>query len=147
MRTGNRALGLSSIFTLLVLFTLPSCNNEKSEIGKPVLIRAIESEANVIVGTVQGVRIDQQYFSSLFLLDKQDTILSFNDYGITGNEIDFPTDMEAYDGYEIEFEDPHSFVVWVSKRGGASSDGAFVKWNESLKAFTFSLAGPPEVLK
>ncbi len=135
------------LHTLIALLILQSCNIEKKKIGKSVLLQEINSEAGLIVGEVHGVRIDQQYFSSLYLVKAQDTILTFTEYGIKGNEIDFPTDMDDYDGYEIEFENPQSFVVWVSKRGGGASDGAFVRWNESFNAFTLSIAGPPEVIK
>lgn len=133
------------LLVIIVILTFQSCDIAGSK--EPERIMSFRSKLNTEVGILQGVRIDDQYFSSISLIEGKDTLLTFSDYGIRGREINFPVSMEDSDGYNIEIENSKSFVVWLSKRGGAASDGAFIKWNDSINAFTFSLAGPPQIIK
>jgi hypothetical protein len=128
---------------LLIFIILISCNQSKNpSIPQSQLIQNLTAKDNSIVGSIFGIRISDEVYSKFYIVKNADTILYIDSTGFRNpKKLILSVSTEDYDGWRIRSLDKDAVEIWLTKINGPSSDGATIRWIDSLKTFMIGVPG------
>jgi hypothetical protein len=105
-----------------------------------VFIQELKKDGQIHLGTIFGLPLSKDVFTKIIIVRrngaKYKTLYTIDKTGFYNTKgLDMSAAGEDYDGYMIDFLESNRFGVYLFKKDGASSDGAIIIWNDSLKVF------------